>query len=150
MDRPTEQLRSILTGVVAIVFAMCVVAIAYFSSRPEPDASLTANSERAVANIMNTRTASPRKDTLITFSSKGFAPKKLTVKQGTDITFKNTSSANVQFSSSERSTKRVNTELNLKTLLPGESVSFDVNKLGTWRFGDSIGREFTGTLKVIQ
>lgn len=148
MDEPAEQMRRKLTGVAAIVFVVCVIVVAYYVSRPE---QAPTTEERVVASATSTRVSSPDKETGIVFTKKGFVPKKLTVKQGARVTVKNSSSANMQFSSSARSAKRLsNNELNLRTLLPGESASMVTSKVGTWSFRDSLGGEFTGTLKVIE
>ena len=150
MERSPEQLRSMLTGVVAIVFVLIVVAIAYYFSRPQPAESSTDSRERGVASAVNTRIYSPKKEADILFTKNGFAPRKLTVKKGSMVTVENNSSDNMQFSSGERSSKRINNDLNLKTLLPGEDASFIANKLGTWKFRDSLGGQYTGTLTVIE
>lgn len=150
MERSPEQLRSMLTGVVAIVFVLIVVAIAYHFSRPQPAESLTDSRERSVASTVNTRIYGPKKEADILFTKNGFVPKKLTVKKGAVVTVENDSSDNVQFSSGERSPKRVNSDLNLRTLLPGEDASFIAKKVGSWKFRDSLGGEYTGTLTVIE
>lgn len=87
-------------------------------------------------------------EAVITFTNDGFSPKSLTVKAGTVVTVKNESSTNVQFSSDDHPSHRLNTEMNLRVLGPGERATFTATTVGTHGYHDHIQDEYTGTLVV--
>lgn len=88
--------------------------------------------------------------TTITFTDDGFEPAELTVKKGSVVTVKNNSAERVQFSSDDHPTHRLNTEMNLRTLQPGEAASFTAETVGRHGFHDHIDDSKTGTLIVTE
>lgn len=85
----------------------------------------------------------------IVFTDKGFEPSKLSVKVGATVTVKNNSSEDVQFSSDDHPTHKLNQGMNLRVLAPGESAMFITNQAGNWGFHDHINDSFTGTITVM-
>lgn len=84
----------------------------------------------------------------ITYTNNGFEPKDISVKKGSIVTVTNQSSKPVQFSSDDHPSHRENTEMNLKTLNPGESESYTATAAGEWGFHDHIDESKTGTVTV--
>ena len=85
----------------------------------------------------------------IIFTDKGFEPSRLSVKIGATVTIKNSSSKDVQFSSDDHPTHKLNSGMNLRVLAPGESAMFIANQAGDWGFHDHIDDSFTGTITVM-
>lgn len=135
----------VIAAVIFAVFAMNKDAAAPASETSDTVETQTTESETEVqSEVGATETAT------ITFTNAGFTPGSLTVKKGATITVKNTSSTEVQFSSDDHPTHRLNTEMNLKTLQPGESASFTAETVGTHGFHDHIDDSKTGTLIVTE
>ncbi len=84
----------------------------------------------------------------LTYSDNGFSPASLTVKKGSTVTLKNTSSKTVQFDSDPHPVHTDNPELNQPTLAPGESQTFTVNTTGTFGFHNHLNPGDTGTIIV--
>jgi plastocyanin len=106
------------------------------------DSSTSASSDQSVSNTNQTTAAT------IVFTNDGFSPQELEVKVGATVAVKNESSQNVQFSSDDHPTHRLNQGMNLRVLAPGESGMFIADKIGSWGFHDHINDSFTGTLIV--
>lgn len=108
----------------------------------------TDSSEQTEATSSNDQTSS--QTATITFTDDGFMPSTLTVKKGTVVTVKNSSSNRVQFSSDDHPTHRLDPEINLEVLEPGESASFTAKTVGTHGFHDHIDDSKVGTLIVTE
>lgn len=84
----------------------------------------------------------------ITYSSNGFSPSTLTVKAGSDITIKNTSSSPLDFESDPHPQHTDNTELNVGTIASGQSKTFTVTTKVTWGYHNHLNPSDTGTIIV--
>lgn len=84
----------------------------------------------------------------ITFTDQGFTPASYTVKSGNEVTVKNNSSMQLQFSSDDHPTHTKEPELNLSVIDPGKEASFTPTKLGSWGFHNHLDPQFTGRLTV--
>ena len=87
---------------------------------------------------------------VIAFTNDGFTPSMLTVRERTVVTVRNDSSSQVQFSSDNHPTHRLNEGMNLRTLAPGESATFTAGPVGSHGFHDHIDARHTGTLIVTE
>lgn len=145
--------RGLLIGIVIAALAIAGLVVFVLNNQP----TTAPNSEN---NQANTPTGSTERDNevapnpsermTITFNGDSFEPNELTVKKGTVITVKNESSRDVQFSSNDHPAHRDNTEMNLKTLAPGESASYTATAVGEWGFHDHIDESKTGTITVTE
>ncbi len=86
--------------------------------------------------------------TTITYSNDGFSPTTLTVKAGSTITVKNTSSRTLQFASDPHPAHTDNSELNVGSISTGESKSFTINKTGNFSFHNHLNPSEKGTIAV--
>jgi plastocyanin len=84
----------------------------------------------------------------ITYDGSSFSPDKITVKSGDKITVKNTSSITVEFDSDPHPVHSDNTELNIGIISPGNSMTFTVDKTGTWSYHNHLDPGQTGTIVV--
>jgi len=151
-----EKNRSpkLIVGVIVVLigFGLLVWAVTGKNAnapKSESNNDTTANSSQSdVDDPDQTVSSEETVATTITFTNEGFMPSTVTVKKGTTVTVKNESNQRVQFSSDDHPTHRLNTEMNLDVLEPGESASFTAETVGTHGFHDHIDDSKTGTLVV--
>ena len=84
----------------------------------------------------------------ITYSDNGFSPSTLTVKAGTTVTIKNTSSGDMQLASNPHPTHTDDPELNVGLVQSGQSMTFTVNTKGTHGYHNHLNPSDTGTIIV--
>lgn len=138
-----------------VVAALAIAGLTVFALSNQQDTTpptdTSARSEAAEESATAEEAApTPSERMSITYTDNGFEPAAITVKKGTTITVKNESSKQVQFSSAEHPAHRDNTEMNLKTLSPGESGSYTANETGTWGYHDHLDESMTGTVTVTE
>lgn len=144
-----------IIGVVIALVLGGLVVYALMNNR-EPEQPTTTNETTTTETQDADITTPPEEEdavtegTTITFSDSGFSPSSLSVKAGTEVTVKNESSKDVQFSSDDHPTHTEQNELNLAALAPGESATFTPSKVGTWGFHDHLSPDFTGVLEVTE
>lgn len=143
-------LIAIIIAVLAIA-GLTVFALSNQREAPQTTTDTTSRSEAAEQTTTTDDAApTPSERMLITYTDNGFEPGAITVKKGTVITVKNESSKDVQFSSADHPTHRENTEMNLRTLSPGESDSYTASEPGTWGYHDHLDESMTGTVTVTE
>lgn len=84
----------------------------------------------------------------INYVDAGFGPDNLSVKAGTTITIKNSSTSEIQFASDPHPAHTDNTELNVGLVAGGASKSFTVTKVGVWKFHNHLNPNQTGQITV--
>lgn len=144
--------KGLVVGIVIAVLAIGGLSVYALQSQKEAP---TSNQNQADSTTGSSDPASeaaptPSERVAITFTNDGFEPKSVTVKKGTVITVTNNSSSDVEFSSDDHPTHRKNTEMNLKSLSPGESESYTATVTGTWGFHDHLDDDKTGTVTVTE
>lgn len=148
----TNSRRDILVGIIITTLVVGGLVVYVLQANQSDDAS------RSSQNQSDTTTGStdpaseaaptPSDRVAITFTNDGFEPRDINVKKGTIVTITNNASRNVQFSSNDHPAHRENTEMNLKSLSPGESDSYTATETGTWGFHDHLDESKTGTVTV--
>jgi plastocyanin len=148
--------KTALWIIVTVLGILLVAGIAYAFTRPKtttlstmpaPDATTTQPSTEPSTDTSMTPETSA---TTITYTDNGFSPSSYTVKKGSTVTVTNNSKMDLQFSSDDHPTHTHDTELNMKTQKPGESVTFTVTKTGTQGFHDHLHPQYTGTLTITE
>ncbi len=142
-------------GVVAILAAILVAVFALNQDANAPASEVTdtqtnEGTEPEEASAGSSEEEAGAQNATITFTNNGFSPNNLTVKKGAIITIKNDSSTQVQFSSDDHPTHRLNTEMNVRVLAPGESATFTAETVGTHGFHDHIDDRHVGMLTVTE
>lgn len=84
----------------------------------------------------------------ITYSDSGYSPQSVTVKSGDTVVIKNESSRSMQFESDPHPAHTNNTELNAGSVPPGQSMSFMVNRVGTFGYHNHLNASQKGTIVV--
>lgn len=135
----------LLVGVGLLIWALTGRDAAAPSGTTSPEISQTDSDSTS-----ETSKTSQENTVDIIFTNNGFTPNVLTVKKGSLVTVKNESDKRVQFSSDSHPTHRLNTEMNLKVLRPGEAASFTASTVGEYGFHDHIDESMTGKLKVTE
>lgn len=86
----------------------------------------------------------------ITATNDGFTPNTVTIKKGQMIKIVNNSSSPIQFSSADHPTHRLDPELNMSELAPGESGTVMPENVGSHGYHDHLHAEHTGTIVVTE
>lgn len=158
----TKSNKTLIAIVAAVAGVLLVAGIGYAISQsttsPEPidspqdkavqQRSTTTQPDSSTTTPSSTATTEPA--VTIIFTDDGFEPSTYTVKRGSVIKVTNNSAMDLQFSSDDHPAHTDEPELNLGVLKPGESDSFTVTKVGTWKFHDHLNDEFSGSLTVTQ
>lgn len=153
--------KALIIGVViAVVFVGGVFAVFMMdkdANAPASDSVATTQqstqdqtSEQSNTQSENVSTNTSNLAATIVFTDSGFSPDKTVVKKGATVTVKNDSKNPVQFSSDDHPSHRLETEMNLRVLQPGESASFIITRVGSWGYHDHIDDSMVGTLTVTE
>jgi plastocyanin len=121
------------------------------NNKPETGANTapTSQSAQPASNSSNNQAGNDQsQSSTITYSNNGFSPSTLSVKVGTVITIKNTSSNPLQFSSDPHPQHTDDPELNMGALSSGQSQTLTVTKTGTHGYHNHLNPGDTGTLVV--
>ncbi|HEV2402842.1 MAG TPA: cupredoxin domain-containing protein [Candidatus Saccharimonadales bacterium] len=84
----------------------------------------------------------------ITFDGTMFSPATLTVKSGTTVTIKNTSSQDLQMNSNPHPVHTDDVDLNVGLVSPGQSQTFSVTKTGSFGYHDHLDPSIQGTITI--
>lgn len=103
------------------------------------------------ANSSSTTTSSSSQSSApntITYTDNGFSPSVLTVKSGTTVTIKNSSSQPLQFDSNPHPQHTDDPELNVGEVAPGASTTFTVTTTGSHEYHNHFSSADGGTIIV--
>ena len=84
----------------------------------------------------------------ITFDGNQFSPATLTVKAGTMVTIKNTSSQDVQMQSNPHPSHTDDSDLNVGLVAAGQSKTFTVTKKGTFGYHNHLDPGIQGKITI--
>lgn len=107
--------------------------------------------------MMNTKTtnntpastpATGAQTNAVEYTDTGFSPATTTVKAGTTVTFKNSSSSALQLDSDPHPAHTDNTELNVGAIAPGQTQSVTLNTKGTWGYHNHLNPSDKGKVIV--
>ncbi len=142
-----------------IILVVVVVALAlggYFiisnkdKETPQTTTPNTSAASSTSTDSSDTSTTQPPTSTetaVITYTDSGFSPSSLTVKAGTVITVQNSSSKTLDFASDDHPSHKINSELNVGDIPPGESGTF-TPKVGMWGYHNHLDASDTGQVIV--
>ncbi len=147
------------SSVIVVIIVVVVLAAGAFALTKNKDKTSDANTEapttsQTASNTNQTQNTEQQAagtetdGTTITYSNDGFSPSTLTVKSGTTVTIKNSSSKVLQFDSNPHPDHTDNPELNVGTVSPGKSATFTVTKTGSHGYHNHLNTSDTGTLVV--
>ena len=147
--------KGIIIGVVILVLAGAGIgyAVTRKKSTPVTTTNTTTQSTAPATTTNDTSSTAPTADnktteTVITYSDNGFSPASITVKSGSTVTIKNTSSHTMQFDSDPHPAHTGNQELNEGIIGAGKSGSFVVTRTGTFGYHNHLDDSETGTIIV--
>jgi plastocyanin len=133
--------------VVVVVLAAIGGAIA-LSGGSSNNSTTKSTSSQPTASSSSQPASDQSSGATITYSDNGFSPSTLTVKAGTTITIKNTSSSDMQFDSDPHPAHTDDPELNVGIVSPGQSMTFTVTTTGTHGYHNHLNPSDTGTIVV--
>jgi plastocyanin len=139
--------------IAVVVLAAVGGALALSGNNKSDNSTSTPTSKSSTSNSSSSSstpsaTSDQNSGATITYSNNGFSPSTLTVKAGTKITIKNTSSEDMQFDSDPHPAHTDDTELNVGIVSPGESMTFTVTTTGTHGYHNHLDPSDTGTIIV--
>lgn len=151
--------KSMIIVIVIVVLAIGTVAAFALVNKEDKAANTattgaTENTSGNSTSDSNSQTsdATPSESTtqtaIITFDGSEFTPETLTVKTGTTVTVKNTSSKTIQFDSDPHPAHTDNKDLNAGTVTAGQSITFVAVNKGTFGYHDHLNPSETGTIIV--
>lgn len=151
--------------VIVIVIALLIIgggALALFSGNdktadaptntPNSSSNNTPTDQGSNQNSNPTDSTSNQASTqnTIVYTDSGFSPSNLSVKTGTLVTVKNSSSSTLEYNSDPHPSHTTNPELNQGSIEPGQSVSFKVTKTGTHGYHNHLNPSRKGSLVVTE
>lgn len=135
----------IISGIVVlVVVGWYVLTRSYGNNPPQAGDTLTTPQETEQAAEDNTA-----EDNTIVYTDSGFAPRTLTVKKGTTVTFKNQSSKSMWVASSVHPTHQDLPGLDqLQGVGEGGTYTYTFDKTGSWKFHNHLAPSDTGVVVV--
>ena len=151
--------KKVLIGVIAVAGIILLGTWAYIMAQPNAN-----NGNTTTTTPSTSQESTPSSDTspttevpaaktaaaTITYTDEGFMPNMVKIKKGEVITVKNSSTRNLQFSSADHPTHRLDPELNMNVLKPGESGNITVATVGTHGYHDHLDASMTGSIEVTE
>jgi len=136
--------------IVVVVLAVIGGGVFALTRKSKTNNPTTSNSTPATSSSNQTSDTSQPSASVatITYSDSGFSPSTITVKAGSTITIKNTSSGGLQFESDPHPVHTDDTELNVGTVASGQSMTFTVAEKGTHGYHNHLNPSDTGTIIV--
>ncbi len=147
------------TGVIVAIVAVLIIGGGAFAIKKKNDndkskESATTSQSTSTTTSSNNSAPSdqPSPDTsavaTITYGDTGFSPSKITVKAGSKVEIKNTTSHNMQFDSDPHPVHTDDTDLNAGLVAAGGSMTFTVTKKGTFGYHNHLDPSETGTIII--
>lgn len=144
-------------GIIAAIVAVLVIGGGAFLVMKKDNKSTattpttTQNTSTSASTTTDNSSSTNSNDstgTTITYSDSGFSPSTITVKSGTKVTIKNTSSHDMQFDSDPHPVHTDDVDLNVGLVQPGKSMTFTVTKTGSFGYHNHLNASETGSIVV--
>lgn len=135
-------------AVIVGIIALLILSVAVLWK-----ANQTRNRQENVSITPNQNVSSPSGESstlsVVTFTNGGFSPSSLTVKQGTAVTFKNSSSNPFRPASDPHPIHTAYREFDARqSIAAGQSYTFTFGKVGSWGYHDHLNPTRVGTMVV--
>lgn len=135
-------MKKLLIGFVALVLVIGGGYVLLHKSPTKP-ATTTSSQTQNTGQSPGQSSAST-----ITFDGTMFSPASITVKSGSTITIKNTSSQDLQMDSNPHPVHTDDTDLNVGLVSAGHAQSFTVTKTGTFGYHDHLDPSIQGKITI--
>lgn len=132
-------------SVLAIIAAVIIIGGGYLVFHKSPNKTATTTSSQSQSSNSSTSQSAPN---TIAYDGNKFSPATLTIKSGTMVTIKNTSSEDLQFQSDPHPTHTDDSDLNVGVVAPGQSKTFTVTNKGTFGYHDHLNPSEKGTITI--
>lgn len=141
----------IAAAVVIVIVAGVFLLTSDGEEAPVSENETTSNQEQTTEPTAedDTQETSLAAGPTITYTNDGFDAQSYEAIAGSEVTIVNNSSDDLEFSSDNHPTHTINTELNTRSLSPGQSLKITVERTGTWGIHDHLNSQHTTTLIVI-
>lgn len=134
--------KNLIIGLVAIVI-IGVGGYVLYKNNYSSNSSAPSTSSQSSSSGSNQKAAAT-----ITYSNSGFSPSTTTVKSGSTVAIKNTSSSDMRLQSNPHPTHTDDTDLNIGTVAAGQTKSFTVTNKGTFGFHNHLNPGDTAKITI--
>lgn len=135
-------MKAAIIGIIALVVIVGGgYALLHKSSYKSPSVNSSQSQSSSSSSNQNTQNT-------ISFDGNQFSPASITVKSGTTVTIKNTSSQDLQMDSNPHPVHTDDTDLNVSLVSPGQSITFTVTKTGTFGYHDHLDPSIQGKITI--
>ena len=129
--------------IVGLVAAIVLGGGGYLALHNSPSKTPTSSQSQNSTPVTNQSTSNT-----INFDGSKFSPATLTVKSGTTVTIKNTSSNDVQMESNPHPVHTDDIDLNVGLVSAGQSKTFIVIKTGSFGYHDHLDPSIQGRITI--
>ncbi|HUY85058.1 MAG TPA: cupredoxin domain-containing protein [Candidatus Dormibacteraeota bacterium] len=139
-------MKAFIIGLIAVV----IIGGGYLLMHKSPSKTATTTPSTSSQSQSSTPSSTPSQSAVdtITFDGNQFSPATLTVKSGTMVTIKNTSSQDVQMQSNPHPTHTDDNDLNVGLVAAGQSKTFTVTKTGSFGYHDHLDPSIQGKITI--
>lgn len=135
--------------IIGLVAAIVIGGGGYLALHKSPSNTATSTTNSLSSQSPNASPATnPSTSNTIIFDGSKFRPTTLTVKSGTTVTIKNTSSTDVQMQSNPHPVHTDDIDLNVGLVSAGRSKTFIVTKIGSFGFHDHLDPGIQGRITI--
>lgn len=132
-------------SVLAIITAVVIIGGGYLVLHKSSNKTATTTSNQSQSSSSTTNQSAQN---TIAYDGNKFSPATLSVKSGTVVTIKNTSSENLQFQSDPHPTHTDDPDLNVGAVASGQSKTFTATMKGAFGFHDHLNPSEQGKITV--
>jgi plastocyanin len=136
-------MKAFIIGLIAVV----IIGGGYLLMHKSSTKTTTPTSNQSQSSTSSSTPSQSAADT-ITFAGNQFSPATLTVKAGTMVTIKNTSSQDVQMQSNPHPSHTDDSDLNVGLVAAGQSKTFTVTKKGTFGYHNHLDPGTQGKITI--
>ena len=135
--------------IIGLIAAVVIGGGGYLVLHKSPSKTAISASSSPSVQPQNTSSAtSTSGSNAISFDGSQFSPATLTVKSGTEVTIKNTSSSDLQMDSNPHPVHSDDTDLNVGLISAGQSKTFTVTKTGSFGYHDHLDPSIQGQITI--
>lgn len=139
-----------MTKAIIGIIIVAVLAVGGYFAFHKSGPSYSSTSNNSTSNAPSSNATNPTKPAAatITYTNSGFSPATITVKSGDTVAIKNDSSSEMALDSNPHPVHTDDTDLNVGTVAPGQTMTFTVIKKGTFGFHNHLNPSDQGTIVV--
>jgi len=140
-------MNKVMVAVVAVLILGAALIWVYFSSN-KPPTTTTSTSQSTQSSTTGSTSPTPTVAATIVYDGSSFSPSSVSVKSGDKVTFTNNSQSTVQVNSNPHPFHTDDSDLNVGTISPGQSMTVTLSKTGSFRYHNHLNPSQGGAVTV--